>query len=40
MKQEYVLGQLLKERYVNKLINSSYKFSEVWYGQDKCLGKF
>ena len=31
MMQEYKLGQFLKDRYVDKLINSSYKFSEVCF---------
>lgn len=29
MRQEYALGQFLKDRYVNKLLNSSYLFNEV-----------
>ncbi|KAK2563658.1 Lysosomal acid phosphatase [Acropora cervicornis] len=30
MMQEFMLGQFLRDRYVDKLINSSYRFSEVW----------
>lgn len=40
MMQEYKLGQFLKDRYVDKLINSSYKFSEVYVrssDRDRCI---
>ncbi|XP_044172917.1 prostatic acid phosphatase-like [Acropora millepora] len=40
MMQEFILGQFLRDRYVDKLINSSYRFSEVYVrssDRDRCI---